>query len=102
MATAAAIEFTDLIDFAVISSCSLFGPVYTDTTYGDITYQQCGTSREMLSQAYKDKNGYFRLETGTCQSTRTHLGPFFSKNANGEYNLSYDVCRDRKREFLLT
>lgn len=48
LATAAAIEFTDIIDLAIINSCMLFGPVFTNTTYGNVTYQHSGCTRELL------------------------------------------------------
>ena len=94
----AAIELNDIIDMAIINSCMLFGPVFTKTSYKNTTYAHGGCTAELLVNEATKVDGFLRLEAGMCQSTRTPLGKFFLQDENGDYNLNYDVCRERKRK----
>ena len=94
----AAIELNDIIDMAIINSCMLFGPVFTKTSYKNTTYAHGGCTAELLVNEANKVDGFLRLEAGMCQSTRTPLGKFFLQDENGDYNLNYDVCRERKRK----
>ena len=45
LSLSAAVIFSDIIDLAIINSCMLFGPVFTDTTYQDIRFPNSGCTR---------------------------------------------------------
>lgn len=42
LSLSAAVVFNDIIDLAIINSCMLFGPVFTDTTYKDMLFPNSG------------------------------------------------------------
>ena len=100
LAIAAAIELSDIIDLAIVSSCFLFGPVLTDTSYKEVTYPHIGCTADLLASEATKVNGFLKLEAGHFQSTRTSLGKFFPRDKNGDYSLNYDACQERKRKYL--